>query len=149
MTRYTSSPNIGSGISQVLDAVNKELENNIAVGHDLDNLFWSSVNAVAEDSRSGSLDSVFYSSIIDGDAWEPKQQSRAQLSSSVPVFTPPPIPTSIPAPTSIPIPVSMPAQTSFSPPRGEPVFPARPPATNVNDIVSQIAEQAARRIRGR
>ncbi len=72
----TTTPNIsiGTGIAEVLDAAYRELEGNEAVGTDLDDLFWSSVNANAGSNTAHSLDSVFYGSLVEGDDWTPKQQ---------------------------------------------------------------------------
>ncbi len=70
----SSGASIGTGIGLVLDTVYKELEGNEAVGTDLDDLFWSSINANAASSTADSLERTFYNSIIEDDNWSPKQQ---------------------------------------------------------------------------
>ncbi len=65
---------IGTGIAKVLDSVYKELEGNEAVGTDLDDLFWSSINASAASSTADSLESTFYQSIVEDEEWSPKLQ---------------------------------------------------------------------------
>jgi len=65
---------IGSGIAEVLNAAMGELIESEVVGNDLNNIFWSSINANAASSTADSLDSTFYGSIVEGDTWTPKQQ---------------------------------------------------------------------------
>ena len=129
MDELTSDTGIGTGIAEVLDAACKELAGNVVVGTDLDNIFWSSINASAQSHTAESLDSTFYNSIITDEGWVPRQQDLSALDppSGEPVA--PVIPT--------------------TPPRGEPVIPVIPAPSERDAVINQVANLAVNEVEKR
>jgi hypothetical protein len=74
MDEETPGVGIGTGIAKVLEAAGKMLAESEVVGTDLDDIFWSSVNADVATGTDDSLDSTFYRSIVKDGDWMPKQQ---------------------------------------------------------------------------
>jgi len=74
-----SGSGIGRGIAAVLKAAYNELAESEVVGSDLDDIFWSSINASAASSTADSLDNTFFGSIAAGDSWTPRQQDLSSL----------------------------------------------------------------------